>query len=137
MDYTSSTTKVASTPFSINDILTAPPPTNLINLQSKENHKRKSFETFDNKLKTIFFDSNNNTNNKSGEEYRQEQMDLTHLHPSLRRNSLDCFIITNGNQQSASNENGGKVYGNECFKYRSESPLDMRNMRFHGGNDSG
>lgn len=145
MDYTNSVNKISTTPFSINDILT-----NCSSNAKLDDFRRKSFEIFDKKLKTIYFDSNNNSNknqsgNKNSEEmfYQQPpQMDIANIHPTLRRSSLDCFIVTNNNSSvnkdsaNSSSENNSNGYNgqSDCLKFRhSESPLDMRRYANESG----
>jgi hypothetical protein len=131
--------KISSTPFSINDILTSS--SNGSTKEKIDDFRKKSFEIFDKKLKTIYFDSNNNSNknNKDSEEmyYSQQQMNLANLHPTLRRSSLDCFLVSNSdNNQNASDssENINRNNYSDVIKFRhSESPLDMRRYANESG----
>ncbi|XP_055543204.1 homeobox protein Hmx [Wyeomyia smithii] len=153
---TSTATKsIASTPFSINDILTRS--------RRGDSERRSSVESSGNeeelselgrmryyksgssvdhgefygKLNMSGYYHNNNNNNTNG-------FNLGNLHPSLRRGSLDCFMVPAercdqrlgsrchselGDCDGDRYEKSRSESSSECFRMkngRNDSPLDMR-----------
>lgn len=177
MSLTTATAKsIASTPFSINDILTrsrcAVDGERRSSVESSGNEEELSeigrmkyyksggagegsprsvdHTGFYGKLNaaSAYYHSNNNNNNNSGGGFS-----LANIHPSLRRGSLDCFMVPaergehNGLSSRCPMEQGdceGERFekrigssGSECYRIRTgrnESPLDMRRS---AENDSG
>ncbi|XP_058812305.1 homeobox protein bagpipe [Topomyia yanbarensis] len=153
---TSTAKSIASTPFSINDILTR-------SRRAGESDRRSSVESSGNEeelsefARMKYYKSGPRSGSDHAEFYGKLNMaayyhnnnnsgfNLANLHPSLRRGSLDCFMVPaeHGEQHLGSRchsevrecqaeryeKRSGGSEADECYRMktgRSDSPLDMR-----------